>query len=99
MTYMPNQMNPTTETTHKGNIDRLPRNLRDDLNLRLEIAEPSGSILAWLNALPEALAVLASRLGGSQTSEQNLTNWRKGGCQDWLNPGSRLIKVNQGKSR
>jgi len=82
-------MNPTTETTHKGKIGRLPRNLRDEVNLRLENAEASGSILAWLNALPKAQAVLASGFGVSQMNEQNLTNWRKGGYQNWLNPGTR----------
>jgi len=86
---MPKQMNPTTETIHNGKIGRLPWNLRDELNLRLENGKRSGPIIEWLNALPEAQAVLASGFGGSQMNEQNLTNWRKGGYQNWLNPGSR----------
>jgi hypothetical protein len=35
------------------NRRRLPRNIRDELNQRLENGEPAGAILPWLNALPE----------------------------------------------
>ena len=89
MTYMPNQMNPTTETTHHGKTGRLPRNLLEELNLWFESGEAPGSILPWLNTLPEAPAVLASGFGGGQINEQNLSNLRKGGYLNSLNPGSR----------
>jgi hypothetical protein len=88
-------MNPTTETTHNGKIGRLPRNLRDELNLRLENSESSGAILSWLNALPETQAVLASKFGGSQISEQNLTNWRQGAYQIWLKHRERRNTISE----
>jgi hypothetical protein len=77
-------MNPTFETTHNGKIGRLPRNIRDELNRRLEKSEPARPILTWLNALPDVQAVLASGFEGSPISEQNLSNWRQGGYQHWL---------------
>ncbi|MGA2247363.1 MAG: hypothetical protein ABSH48_20425 [Verrucomicrobiota bacterium] len=70
--------------THKGKIARLPRNLRDELNLRLENGESAGAILPWLNALPEVKAMLADRFAASPVNQQNLTNWRQGGYQHWL---------------
>jgi hypothetical protein len=66
-----------------GKIARLPRKIRDELNLRLENGEPAGSILPWLNALPEVKAILADRFASSPVSQQNLTNWRQGGYQQW----------------
>jgi hypothetical protein len=70
--------------TPKGKIARLPRNLRDELNQRLENGEPAGAILPWLNALPEVKAMLADRFAASPVNQQNLTNWRQGGYQHWL---------------
>jgi len=78
------QKNKFMITAHNGKIARLPRNIRDELNHRLDNGEPGGRILEWLNALPEAQAVLASEFGGSPVNAQNLTNWRKGGFQLWL---------------
>ena len=34
-----------------GKIARLPRQIRDELNERLERSEPGPQLLAWLNAL------------------------------------------------
>lgn len=69
--------------TPNGKIARLPRNLRDELNHRLDDGEPGGRILAWLNALPAVQTVLAAEFGGGGVNAQNLSNWRKGGYQDW----------------
>lgn len=69
--------------THTGKIARLPRNIRDELNRRLDQGETAGKILPWLNALPEAQSVLAADFGGGQIKAQNLSNWRQGGYQDW----------------
>ena len=80
------------ETTHTGKIARLPRNIRDDLNQRLDAGEPGGRILAWLNALP---AVQTAGFGGSGVNAQNLSNWRKGGYQDWLKQQERRILVHE----
>ena len=82
----PNQinMNITTKMTHNGKIGRLPHNIREELNQRLENGQSARPILQWLNALPEVQDVLASRFSGSRISEQNLTNWRQGGYLQWL---------------
>jgi hypothetical protein len=70
--------------TRNGKIARLPRNIRDELNHRLQDGEPGGRILEWLNALPPVSAVLAAEFGGDAVNAQNLSNWRKGGYSDWL---------------
>jgi hypothetical protein len=66
-----------------GKIARLPREIRDELNRRLENGEQGGSLLAWLNALPEVKATLARDFGGSAISKQNLCEWRAGGFAEW----------------
>jgi hypothetical protein len=78
------------EPTHTGKIACLPRTIRDQLNQRLDNGEPSGPVLTWLNALPEAQAVLAARFGNAPINAQNLTNWRQGGFQDWRKQQERL---------
>ena len=70
--------------TPNGKIARLPRNIRDELNQRLENGEPADTILPWLNALPEVQAMLADWFAASPVNRQNLTNWRQGGYLYWL---------------
>jgi hypothetical protein len=38
--------------TRNGKIARLPHDVREELNVRLERSEPSPQLLAWLNAMP-----------------------------------------------
>jgi hypothetical protein len=78
--------------THNGKIARLPRNIREELNHRLDDGEPGGRILEWLNALPPVQAV---QMGRGQISAQNLSNWRQGGYQDWLNQQERRQLVRE----
>ncbi len=66
-----------------GKIARLPRELRDELNRRLQNGEPGGSLLAWLNALPAVVMVLAREFAGNPVSKQNLCEWRAGGFAEW----------------
>jgi hypothetical protein len=66
-----------------GKIARLPREIRDELNRRLQNGEQGGPLLAWLNALPEVLALLARDFAGSVISKQNLCEWRAGGFAEW----------------
>ncbi len=47
-----------------GKIARLPREIRDELNRRLENGVQGLPLLAWLNAQPEVLGVLARDFGG-----------------------------------
>ena len=84
-----------TDTTHNGKIARLPRNIRDELNHRLDDGEPGGRILAWLDALPAVQAVLAAEFGGGAINPQNLSNWRKGGFQHWLKQQERRNLVRE----
>src|ERR1035437_8716347 len=72
------------ETTHNGKIARLPRNIRNELNHRLDDGEPGGRILEWLNTLSAVQTLLNAEFGGGRINAQNLSNWRKGGYQDWL---------------
>ncbi len=66
-----------------GKIARLPREIRDELNRRLQDAEPGDTLLPWLNALPEVQTVLARQFGGVAISKQNLSEWRGGGFVEW----------------
>jgi len=66
-----------------GKIARLPREIRDGLNRRLQDGEPGGSLLAWLNGLPQVRQALARDFGGSAISKQNLSEWRAGGFAEW----------------
>ena len=66
-----------------GKIARLSRDIREELNRRLQDAEPGGSLLPWLNALPAVQAVLAREFGGSPVSKQNLSEWRAAGFVEW----------------
>ena len=70
--------------TRKGKIARLPRAVREQLNQRLDDGESGPRLLAWLNALPEVQAMLATHFGGSRISQQNLSAWKLGGFPDWL---------------
>jgi hypothetical protein len=81
--------------TRNGKIARLPRNIRDELNHRLEDGEPGARILAWLNALPPVQAVLSAGFGGGAVNAQNLSNWRMGGYQDWLKQQERRNLVRE----
>ena len=66
-----------------GKIARLPQELREQLNRRLADGEPGGSLLRWLNGLPEAREVLAALFDGAVITKQNLSEWRKGGFREW----------------
>ena len=66
-----------------GKIARLPREIRDELNRRLQNGEQSGPLLAWLNGLPQVSQVLARDFGGCVISKQNLCEWRGGGFAEW----------------
>jgi hypothetical protein len=72
-------MNP-----RNGKIARLPREIRDELNERLERSDETSKLLDWLNALPEAKEVVQNDFAGVPISKQNLSEWRQGGFQEWL---------------
>lgn len=69
--------------TRTGKIARLPRDLRHQLNRRLQDGEPGRRLVEWLNSLPQTREILAADFGGREISEQNLSEWKQGGYQDW----------------
>ncbi len=69
--------------TRNGKIARLPRQLREELNRRLDDGEQGKQLVAWLNGLPEVQAMLKSDFQGMAINEQNLCEWKQGGFHDW----------------
>ncbi|HSI14418.1 MAG TPA: hypothetical protein VK961_20375, partial [Chthoniobacter sp.] len=69
--------------TRKGKVARLPRAIREELNERLADGETAKSLVGWLNALPEVQAVVAAEFGGRAIREQNVSEWKQGGYEDW----------------
>jgi hypothetical protein len=67
-----------------GKIAHLPREIRNELNRRLEEGEAGNVLLQWLNELPEVKSVLQGRFAGLPISKQNLCEWKAGGYQEWL---------------
>ena len=67
-----------------GKIARLPHAVREALNQRLRDGLAEAEILPWLNSLPEARKILQKHFDGSPISEQNLSRWRCGGYEGWL---------------
>src|SRR5208283_3087766 len=73
-----------TSMARNGKIARLPGDIRSQLNTRLQDGHDGPQILPWLNSLPGVRKVLAARFDGRPVNEQNLSDWRLGGYQDWL---------------
>jgi hypothetical protein len=63
--------------TRLGKIARLPREIREELNVRLQNGEVGRKLVEWLNGLPAAQAVLAANFGGRAISMQNLSEWKQ----------------------
>ena len=58
-------------------IARLPRPILQELNQRLDSAEPGKQILLWLNALPEVQALLQAEFDSQPIKKQNLADWKQ----------------------
>ena len=69
--------------TRIGKIGRLPRQVRNELNRRLLEGEPGITLVDWLNGQPSVKAVLDRWFGGRPVTEQNLSEWKQGGFEDW----------------
>jgi hypothetical protein len=70
--------------TRTGKIARLPRQIREIVNKALRDGAPGQALVKWLNSLPEAQSVLAAEFDERPINEQNLSDWKKGGYEDWL---------------
>ena len=66
-----------------GKIARLPYDLRNQLNQRLDDGGPAKPLLAWLNSLPEVRAVLSAQFDGRPINKQNLAEWKQSGFLQW----------------
>lgn len=71
-------------STRIGKIARLPKQIREQLNQRLENGERGKTIVQWLNELPEVQKIITEQFAGRPIREQNLSEWRNGGYLDWL---------------
>ncbi len=69
--------------TRNGKIARLPRNIREDINRRLDDAEQANTILPWLNGLKEVTELLSREFDGRPINAQNLSDWKQGGFREW----------------
>ena len=70
--------------TRKGKIARLPNDIREQINSRLQDGEEGKSILSWLNSLPKVQTILADLFDGRPVNHANLSDWKLGGYRDWL---------------
>ncbi|MEP6672409.1 MAG: hypothetical protein ABJF10_24805 [Chthoniobacter sp.] len=76
------QINPEY-STRTGKIARLPQAIRQRLNERLADGEPQQILVAWLNEMETVQERLTELFEGRPITEQNLSDWRKGGFLDW----------------
>jgi hypothetical protein len=77
--------------TRISKIARLPHNIRNELNTRLQNGEIGRTLLPWVNSLPETKSVMAELFAGKPITHQNLSEWRRAGYQDWLIQQQRLL--------
>ena len=66
-----------------GKIARLPREIREELNRRLDNGEPGVGLIAWLNELPAVKELLQRHFDAKPINDVNLTEWKQGGFVDW----------------
>ena len=70
--------------TRHGKIARLPKEIREQLNHRIENGWRGARLVNWLNELPQVKEALQEQFHGRAINEQNLSQWREGGYADWL---------------
>lgn len=70
--------------TRNGKIARLPKRIRDRLNQQILDGVPGKDLVHWLNSLNEVVDVLTQHFNATRVTEQNLSEWKQGGYQDWL---------------
>ena len=78
-----------------GKIAQLPMSVRGQLNRRLQQEQSGKALVAWLNGLAEVKEVLAAEFGGRAITEQNLSDWKQGGYQDWLRQKESRQRIDQ----
>jgi hypothetical protein len=78
-----NQQKEFIMKTRNGKIAHLPFQIREELNIRLANGEPGNKLVEWLNTHPAVIEVMNNCFGGRPVSEQNLSEWRNGGYEQW----------------
>ncbi|HTJ78493.1 MAG TPA: hypothetical protein VL357_05815 [Rariglobus sp.] len=73
-----------------GKIARCPAAIRAEVNRRLDEGEKGPRLLTWLNSQEEVLRVLDEYFNEEPVSPQNLTEWRQGGYQEYLDRRDQL---------
>ena len=76
-------------------IARLPRDIRNQLNRRLQDGEPGNRLVEWLNSLPEAQTDQSPKSGGNLFNGQDVSEWEQGGYRDWQAQQAALEQVRQ----
>lgn len=79
----------------KGKIARLSSDIREALNRRLLDGQSGTKVLTWLNELPETRLVMTEMFDGLPVSDQNLSEWRKGGFAEWLARRDRIANTKE----
>lgn len=79
--------------TRTGKLARLPADIREQVNQRLHAGEPAAGILAWLHQQESVLRILDEHFGETPITPQNLSEWRQGGYQDWLQRREKVLRV------
>jgi hypothetical protein len=69
--------------SRNGKIAHLTRELRHQINQRLEDGQEADAILAWLNGMEGVQQMLEENFAGAPISAQNLSEWRQGGFREW----------------
>ena len=67
-----------------GKIARIPLEIREQLNARLADGEPGNRLVEWLNSSPDVVRVMTEQFEGRPITENNLSEWRAGGYEEWL---------------
>ena len=71
-------------TTHRSKIARLPFNIREELNHQIMDNVPTKDILRWLNSDPMVRHYMERLFQNRFITDQNLSEWRQGAYQEWL---------------
>jgi hypothetical protein len=70
--------------TSRGKIGRLPKAVQEALNRRMQNGERGKVLVAWLNGQKPVRDIMKEEFSGQPIVEQNLSEWRKRGYQQWL---------------
>lgn len=77
----------------RGKFAQLPRHIRETINRMLDDGRTGREVLEWANAQPEVIAMVAEKFGGEPLSDNNLSQWFKGGFLDWRREQEQVEKT------